>query len=216
VSGASRLVSGIIQLAFLAFGIVAGIRAVGVWLSVAFEGSNDLLGEWAPWLGVLVFAGGLMVSNSARTVVPRAGDRAVLGCHRPAGREHDLRWPDERVRWCPRHDPRRVLGTRRPRLCHRPCESGQQSSLGWARPEQSPIPGALHSSRRALGGGCTSTPPARSPDWFTACRRNPDHRRVTVGHRRGQVRWLRSGVLVARRSVHSRRRGLYASGRLVS
>jgi uncharacterized membrane protein YjjP (DUF1212 family) len=65
VSGASRLVSGIIQLAFLAFGIVAGIRAVGVSSSVAFEGSDDLLGEWAPWLGVLVFAGGVMVSNSA-------------------------------------------------------------------------------------------------------------------------------------------------------
>jgi len=65
VSGASRLVSGIVQLAFLTFGIVAGIEAVNVPSSVAFQGSDDLLGEWAPWLGVLVFAVGVIIANSA-------------------------------------------------------------------------------------------------------------------------------------------------------
>jgi uncharacterized membrane protein YjjP (DUF1212 family) len=65
VSGSSRLVSGIMQLALLAFGIVAGIQAVGVPSRLVFSGSADLLGSWAPWLGVLVFAAGVVVANSA-------------------------------------------------------------------------------------------------------------------------------------------------------
>jgi uncharacterized membrane protein YjjP (DUF1212 family) len=65
VSGSSRLVSGMMQLALLAFGIIAGIQAVGVSSSQVFSGSPDLLGDWAPWLGVLVFAVGVMVANSA-------------------------------------------------------------------------------------------------------------------------------------------------------
>lgn len=65
VSGSSRLVSGVVQLALLAFGIVAGIDAVGVPSSVVFSESARPLGGWAPWLGVLVFAVGVMMANSA-------------------------------------------------------------------------------------------------------------------------------------------------------
>lgn len=65
ISGASRLVAGFMQLAFLAFGIVAGIEAAGVEPADAFAGADGLLGVWAPWLGVLVFAMGVTVANSA-------------------------------------------------------------------------------------------------------------------------------------------------------
>ena len=65
VSGASRLVSGVLQLALLAFGIVAGIEAVGVNTEKVFSSTAPLLGPWAPWLGVLIYASGLMVANSA-------------------------------------------------------------------------------------------------------------------------------------------------------
>jgi uncharacterized membrane protein YjjP (DUF1212 family) len=64
ISGASRLVSGVMQLALLAFGIVAGIQAVGVSTAQVFLESEDLLGEWAPWLGVFVFATGVVIANS--------------------------------------------------------------------------------------------------------------------------------------------------------
>jgi uncharacterized membrane protein YjjP (DUF1212 family) len=67
VSGASRLVSGAMRLALLAFGIVAGIDAVGVPSTRLLGDTGSLLGSWAPWLGVLVFAGGVMVANSAPT-----------------------------------------------------------------------------------------------------------------------------------------------------
>ena len=65
VSGASRLVSGVMQLALLSFGIIAGIEAVGVSSSVVFSDAGQPLGDWAPWLGVAVFAVGVMVANSA-------------------------------------------------------------------------------------------------------------------------------------------------------
>ncbi len=64
VSGSSRLVSGAMQLALLAFGILAGIEAVGIPSSRVFASSGDLLGDWARWLGVLVFACGVKVANS--------------------------------------------------------------------------------------------------------------------------------------------------------
>jgi X-X-X-Leu-X-X-Gly heptad repeat protein len=44
VAGSSRLVSGVVQLALLAFGIIAGIDAVGVSSSVMFADPSDLLG----------------------------------------------------------------------------------------------------------------------------------------------------------------------------
>jgi uncharacterized membrane protein YjjB (DUF3815 family) len=65
VSGSSRLVAGVTQLALLAFGIVAGIQAVGASAQRVFSGSPELLGAWAPWLGVLIFATGVVVANSA-------------------------------------------------------------------------------------------------------------------------------------------------------
>jgi uncharacterized membrane protein YjjB (DUF3815 family) len=65
VSGSSRLVSGATQLALLAFGILAGIEAVGIPSAHVFAGSNRVLGSWAPWVGVLVFAAGVTVAYSA-------------------------------------------------------------------------------------------------------------------------------------------------------
>jgi uncharacterized membrane protein YjjP (DUF1212 family) len=65
VSGSARLVWGAMQLAFLAFGILAGIEAVGVPSSSVFAESEELLGTWAPWLGVLVFALGVTLAYSA-------------------------------------------------------------------------------------------------------------------------------------------------------
>ena len=65
VAGASRLVWGGMQLGLLAFGIVAGIGMVGVPAQRAFSSSDALLGWWAPWLGVLVFAVGVTIAHSA-------------------------------------------------------------------------------------------------------------------------------------------------------
>ena len=67
VSGSSRLVSGCVQLALLSFGILAGIEAVGIPSSRVLFGREELLGAWSPWLGVLVFAIGVMVAYSAPT-----------------------------------------------------------------------------------------------------------------------------------------------------
>lgn len=64
VSGSSRLVTGAVQLALLAFGILAGIEATGVTPVRVLTGSGDLLGDWAPWLGVLVFAVGVTLTHS--------------------------------------------------------------------------------------------------------------------------------------------------------
>jgi uncharacterized membrane protein YjjP (DUF1212 family) len=65
VSGSARFVAGAMQLALLAFGILAGIEAVGVPSSAVFSGSSELLGAWAPWIGVAIFAVGVTVANSA-------------------------------------------------------------------------------------------------------------------------------------------------------
>jgi uncharacterized membrane protein YjjP (DUF1212 family) len=65
VSGASRLVSGILTLALLAFGILAGTEVAGVTATQALAGSSVLLEAWAPWLGVAVFAVGVALTNSA-------------------------------------------------------------------------------------------------------------------------------------------------------
>jgi len=56
VAGASRLVFGGMQLLLLAFGIVAGAGIAGLPdVTVLDDGGVNLLGWWAPWLGVLVF-----------------------------------------------------------------------------------------------------------------------------------------------------------------
>lgn len=56
VAGASRLIFGSVQLLLLAFGVVAGVELVGLPSeSVLHDEHVNLLGAWAPWLGVLVF-----------------------------------------------------------------------------------------------------------------------------------------------------------------
>lgn len=65
ISGASRLVWGIVQLGLLAFGILAGLEAVGVSVSGVLFGSQALLGDWSIWIGVFVFAVGVVVADSA-------------------------------------------------------------------------------------------------------------------------------------------------------
>ena len=64
ISGSSRLVWAATQLGLIAFGIVAGVSAAGVPPERAFSSSDALLGDWAPWLGVLVFAVGVTVAHS--------------------------------------------------------------------------------------------------------------------------------------------------------
>lgn len=66
ITGASRLVSGTLQLLLLAFGIVAAAQVVGLPTGdhLATDSSN-VLGWWAPWLGVLVFGLGAFVYFSA-------------------------------------------------------------------------------------------------------------------------------------------------------
>ena len=64
ISGSSRLVWAATQLGLIAFGIVAGVSAAGVPAERAFSSSDALLGGWAPWLGVLVFALGVTVAHS--------------------------------------------------------------------------------------------------------------------------------------------------------
>ena len=77
ISGSARLVSGVMQLALLTFGILAGIEAVGISSARVFADSPDLLGDWAPWLGVLVFAGGVTVAYSAPVRKPFASRKAT-------------------------------------------------------------------------------------------------------------------------------------------
>jgi uncharacterized membrane protein YjjB (DUF3815 family) len=56
IAGASRLVFGSVQMLLLAFGIVAGVELVGLPSeSVVGDTQANLLGWWAPWLGVAVF-----------------------------------------------------------------------------------------------------------------------------------------------------------------
>jgi uncharacterized membrane protein YjjP (DUF1212 family) len=66
VAGSSRLVAGSGQLVLLAFGIVAGARVVEHASSRALVNEpQNLLGSWAPWLGVLVFGVGTYLVSSA-------------------------------------------------------------------------------------------------------------------------------------------------------
>lgn len=56
IAGASRLVSGGLQMLLLAFGIVAGVELAGLpGPDVLRDSPANLLGWWAPWVGVLVF-----------------------------------------------------------------------------------------------------------------------------------------------------------------
>ena len=65
VTGASRLVAGLLQIVLLAFGIVAGSQAFGLPSSEALANEPlNLLGWWAPWLGVAVVAVGTFLYYS--------------------------------------------------------------------------------------------------------------------------------------------------------
>lgn len=75
VAGASRLVWAGLQLVLLSFGIIAGIEASGVAAQSAFSSHSQLLGDWAAWLGVLIFAVGVIVSHQ---VPPRASWALVV------------------------------------------------------------------------------------------------------------------------------------------
>ena len=56
VAGASRIVYGTVHLLLIAFGIVAGAELVGLPSEdVARDVQENVLGWWAPWLGVFVF-----------------------------------------------------------------------------------------------------------------------------------------------------------------
>jgi uncharacterized membrane protein YjjP (DUF1212 family) len=65
ISGASQLVAGTMQLLLLSFGIAAGAQLAGVSLDVAITNeAKNTLGDWAPWLGVVVFGVGAFVHFS--------------------------------------------------------------------------------------------------------------------------------------------------------
>jgi uncharacterized membrane protein YjjP (DUF1212 family) len=64
ITGASRFVAGLLQLALLAIGIVIGAELVGDPHSGPVAGSAaDTLGWWAPWVGVALFGVGVFVYN---------------------------------------------------------------------------------------------------------------------------------------------------------
>jgi uncharacterized membrane protein YjjP (DUF1212 family) len=70
ISGASRLVTGMVQLGLLAFGIVAAATLIGVDQGVLIDEPVSRLGPWAPWVGVLIVALGdhLHFSAPARSL----------------------------------------------------------------------------------------------------------------------------------------------------
>jgi uncharacterized membrane protein YjjP (DUF1212 family) len=66
IAGASRFVAGMLQLALLAIGIIIGAEVVGNPHTGPVAGpSADTLGAWAPWVGVVLFAAGVYVHDSA-------------------------------------------------------------------------------------------------------------------------------------------------------
>jgi uncharacterized membrane protein YjjP (DUF1212 family) len=66
ITGASRFVAGMLQLALLGIGIVVGAELVGDPHAGPVAGAaGDTLGAWAPWVGVLIFGVGIYVHNSA-------------------------------------------------------------------------------------------------------------------------------------------------------
>jgi uncharacterized membrane protein YjjP (DUF1212 family) len=66
VTGASRFVAGLLQLALLAIGIVVGAELVGNPHAGPVAGdAADTIGAWAAWLGVAIFGAGIFVHNVA-------------------------------------------------------------------------------------------------------------------------------------------------------
>jgi uncharacterized membrane protein YjjP (DUF1212 family) len=66
VSGASRLIAGLVQLLLLAFGLAAGALLVGVGPESLMQWDTTAVpASWAPWAGSLVFACGVALHFSA-------------------------------------------------------------------------------------------------------------------------------------------------------
>jgi uncharacterized membrane protein YjjP (DUF1212 family) len=58
VAGSSRIVSGVVRLGLLAFGILAAASLVGIGSEALSDDPLSRLGWWAPWLGVVLIAVG--------------------------------------------------------------------------------------------------------------------------------------------------------------
>ncbi|MCA2211489.1 threonine/serine ThrE exporter family protein [Jidongwangia harbinensis] len=65
ITGSSRLVTGFLQLLLLAFGIIGATHAVGTPpANLHAETPAGALGEWAPWIGVLIVGIGSYLLHS--------------------------------------------------------------------------------------------------------------------------------------------------------
>ena len=120
ITGASRFVAGLLQLALLAIGIVVGAELVGDPSSGPVAGSADTLGSWAPWVGVAIFGVGVYVHNCApKRIAGLAARGALRGLGRAARRRAHPRPDAERLHRRRRHGagraPRRPARRTRPR-----------------------------------------------------------------------------------------------------
>jgi uncharacterized membrane protein YjjP (DUF1212 family) len=61
VSGSARLIAGFMRLAQLAFGILIATQVMGVCAAELSTAPVNKFGAWAPWLGVAVYAIGIML-----------------------------------------------------------------------------------------------------------------------------------------------------------
>lgn len=61
VSAAARLTQGFTRLAQLALGIVLGIQALGITQWELTDTPRNMIGPWAPWVGVAVYGVGIML-----------------------------------------------------------------------------------------------------------------------------------------------------------
>jgi uncharacterized membrane protein YjjP (DUF1212 family) len=66
ISGASRFVYGSLQLVVLSLGIVGGLQLVGIPAITVSETGSSVIGAIAPWIGVLVFGVGVLLSYAGR------------------------------------------------------------------------------------------------------------------------------------------------------
>lgn len=66
ISGASRFISGALQLVLLAIGIVGGVQLVGLPVITIAPAGDTAAGAVNPWLGVLVFGVGVLLTFSGR------------------------------------------------------------------------------------------------------------------------------------------------------
>ena len=113
IAGASRLVTGMVQLGLLAFGIVAASSLIGVDQQLLIDNPINRLGPWAPWIGVLIFALGDYLHFSA----PSRSLFWILlvllrGLRRSGPGRCRLRRRAERLLRGPGHDPAGALDQR--------------------------------------------------------------------------------------------------------